>query len=187
MPGRTVAPGDPFRREEGRLGPRETRHASVRDVRSRPHGEAEGTFTLTGDAHVTADARIRAKAEVDTGGTVTVTSTAGLVRVSGLVDTRGHNGGDVQVSGGAVQVDSRRIDTRPGGRQTYAATAGDLTLTGGSFVARNGGTTEGTAPGNLTAAGSFQVGQSGCIALAAGGTLDTMGATFDAPVAPSCP
>jgi hypothetical protein len=82
-----------------------------------------GPITITSDVDVTADARIRAKAEVDTGGTVTVTSTGGLVRVSGLVDTRGHNGGDVQVSGGAVQVESPHRH-RPGGRRPYAA-AGD--------------------------------------------------------------
>jgi hypothetical protein len=146
-----------------------------------------GPLTISSDVDVTVDTRIRANAEVDTGGSVTVTSTGGLVTLSGLVDTRGHEGGDVQVSGGTVQVDVRRVDTRPGGRQTYAATGGNLTLAGGNFVAQNVGTIEGTATGNLTAAGSIQVGMSGCIALAAGGTLDTTGATFDAPVASSCP
>jgi len=146
-----------------------------------------GPLTISSDVDVTVDAKIRANAEVDTGGSVSVTSTGGIVTLSGLVDTRGHVAGDVQVSGGTVQVDVRRVDTRPGGRQTYTATGGDLTLTGGSFVAQNVGTIEGTATGNLTASGSIQVGMSGCIALAAGGTLDTSGATFDAPVASSCP
>jgi len=38
-----VPTGDPFRREKGRLGPRQARLASNRDVGSRLHGEAEGT------------------------------------------------------------------------------------------------------------------------------------------------
>jgi len=39
--------GDPFRREEGRLGPRQARLASNRDVGSRLHGGAEGRVGST--------------------------------------------------------------------------------------------------------------------------------------------
>ena len=50
-----------------------------------------------------------------------------------------------------------------------------------------GGTIEGTATGNLTASGTFRSVPNGCIALIAGGTLDTSGATFAPPLVPDCP
>jgi len=144
--------------------------------------------TIGADADVTIDATVKAPVRYNPGGPIAISSTSGSVTINGKLDTRGQSiGGDIQVSGPSVQVNVARADSRPGGaRQSYDATAGDLMLDG-SFLALDGGTIEGTATGNVTAAGTFRVGATGCIALSAGGNVDASAASFDQTVGTSCP
>jgi hypothetical protein len=51
----------------------------------------------------------------------------------------------------------------------------------------SGGTIEAMATGDLTVGGAFRSAPNGCIALTAGGTLDTSGASFDTSLVPDCP
>jgi hypothetical protein len=71
----------------------------------------------------------------------------------------------------------------------FVATAGPLDLVG-EFSARGGmepGIIEGTATGDVTVSGTFDATPSGCIAFAAGGTLDATNATFAPPLVADCP
>jgi hypothetical protein len=138
------------------------------------------------------------------GGDVHVTAAdAIVVRDDLLVDsflrTDGAPGGTVRLEAASIEVgpgvtvnadgDPPGPDFahRPPAGLRFVATAGDLVLDG-TFRARRAPTTiEGTASGNLTARGRFEAAPSGCIALAAGGTLDLAGATFDTPPVGACP
>jgi len=105
-------------------------------------------------------------------------------------------GGTIRLDGDSVRVGSRVLlnaDGRTrGGQIRLLATAGNLDL-GGLYLARGGsgpgGVIEGTASGNITTDGVFQCAgtPAGCIALNAGGTLDTTGAMFDKPLSGDCP
>ena len=145
-------------------------------------------ITIGADANVTIDASIKAPVQFSPGGPIAINSTSGSVTINGKLDTTGESlAGDIQVSGASVVVNAPKADSRPGGaRQDYDATAGDLVLNG-TFLGQEPGTFEGTATGNLTAIGSFRMGIGGCVALTAGGTLDTSSATFDQTVGTSCP
>ena len=121
--------------------------------------------------------------ELRAAGTVTVGDDINVAR-----------GGNVHVEGGSVQVPSGVTLSTAGQFSSLRLTAstGDLTLSG-SFLAPPfaggsvGGTIEGMAAGNVLADGVFRAAPSGCIALAAGGVLDTTGGTFDVPFVADCP
>jgi hypothetical protein len=91
---------------------------------------------------------------------------AGTLSVAGSLSARGgtHPGGTVFVRGATVSL-ATNVDVR----------------------GEPGGTIEGTATGDLTASGLFRAVPNGCIALSAGGTLDTSGATLAPPPVPDCP
>jgi hypothetical protein len=137
-----------------------------------------------GDIQVTAGGALVVTDDVSVNSSPLANAPGGSVRLEG---------GTVQV-GPAVTVDARgcRNPTpcdffRPPAVLHFAATAGNLGLDG-TFLASGGATViEGSAAADLVAAGQFTAGPAGCIALAAGGTLDTSGATFDRPVVGSCP
>lgn len=130
------------------------------------------------------------------GGTIELTSTVGDVTVRTAKARSGSSG-----VGGLIDVDSaanatieKRALVRGGiaGGEARVAAAGNITLGAGNsgrFDARGtaGGVIEGAAGGNLTAGGKFQAQTGGCIGLSAGGTLDTMNASFDLPTTASCP
>src|SRR5262249_46586767 len=82
----------------------------------------------------------------------------------------------VTSSGGAVDVDA----TVRGLKLRFRAPSGNVTLAG-RFTAD---VIEATAANDLTASGRFDP---NCIALTAGGTLDTTAATFAVPPVPDCP
>jgi hypothetical protein len=155
----------------------------------------EGPITVASDADVTVEGTVQ------TQGDITITSAAGHTTVSGKLQSRPigvvSGGRDVTVSGASVTVDVSRVDNRSqshaqaaGGRQEFTATAGDMILRG-RFAARNGGTIVGSATGNLTAEGRFEVGTPNvtlpCIGMEAGGVLDVSGALFDLPPVAACP
>jgi hypothetical protein len=128
----------------------------------------------------------------------------GAVTVDGGIDTRRGgpfaDGGIVRIDGGSVTVNDRSINADgsrggAGGSIRINATGGNAVLRG-LFSARSsagdpfidGGVIECTATGDLVAEGTFRAaGLDGCIALSAGGTLDTTGATFDKPLSADCP
>lgn len=67
------------------------------------------------------------------------------------------------------------------------ATAGEISLDG-IFEARGGPSViEAAAATDLVASGRFLAAPDGCIALAAAGSVDTSGASFDTPVVADCP
>jgi len=105
-------------------------------------------------------------------------------------------GATMRLEGAEVQTASRALLSADGGvaggEIRLVATSGDLVLDG-RFQARGGtgagGIIEGTASADVTTAGTFACAGTppGCIALTAGGTLDTTGATFDKPLSADCP
>lgn len=110
-------------------------------------------------------------------------------------------GGSTLGSRGEVHVEAPSVVVAPsvairgnshdfGGEYCFKATGGNLALSGG-FFARSGGpgpgSIEASATGNLLADGAFRVAPGGCIALTAGGTLDTSAGTFDTALSPDCP
>jgi len=129
------------------------------------------------------------------GGVVTMTATSGNLAVSN-VDGVGKTG-----MGATVTMDSAFGLSVPGGVRLKGDTvggtarftaAGDLSLGHGSSTAfdvrgASGGTIDGHAAGNLTAAGKYSASTGGCVGLSAGGTLDTTGATFDVSLTTMCP
>lgn len=72
-----------------------------------------------------------------------------------------------------------------GGDVSLVATTGDLSMSG-TFDVRGGGRFVASAAGALTATGQFQT-DAGCVALTAGGALNTSGATSDTPFTSACP
>ena len=176
-----------------------------------PPLEPAGVVLLTSlSGSVVADAPLTALAGDGTrpgdgaGGDVHVSAAdAIVVRDDILVNAFPGNDG---APGGTVRLEAGRVEVGPGVTVNadgdppgpdfahrppaglhFVATAGDLDLDG-TFRARRAPTTiVATASGNLTARGRFEAAPSGCIALAAGGTLDLTGATFDIPPVAACP
>jgi hypothetical protein len=115
------------------------------------------------------------------------------VSVGGEGRIPGGNFGCARVEAASVVVNPRaavRADAPvSGGLLCFNATGGDLHL-GGSILARAPGTPpgiiEGAATGNLIADGTFRCAPDGCIALTAGGTLDTTEGSFDKPLSGDC-
>jgi hypothetical protein len=155
-------------------------------------------------SHVVVDAggavRVVERVTVIDGGTIDL-SAGTLVQLApgSLVDATGRPGGSIRVTGADVDVQGRiRAKGKPeqglygdAGEMRLTALSGDLVLAGDVYAkGKSGGCTfEGhaaqdlTASGRIVCAGAF----GGCIALSAGGTLDTTGATFDLPVVADCP
>lgn len=152
------------------------------------HGQ--GPLNVEAASDITVGARLKTVSSTGHGGDISLTSASGTIRVTSSVDTRGDVGGNLTISGAEAEVTGRTVDTRgrlgAGGAQAFAATGGDLLLSG-RFLGTKFGDITGAATGNLTASGTFATGMDGCIALAAGGILDTAAATFDQPLSPSCP
>jgi hypothetical protein len=94
-------------------------------------------------------------------------------------------GSGLRIEGSAVQV-GRAATLTSLSPLRLVATGGDLMLAG-RFLAPGGGVIEGTASGDVTATGDFIATPNGCISLAAGGTLDTSGGTFNPPLSVDCP
>jgi hypothetical protein len=116
-----------------------------------------------------------------------------------LLDASGSPGGSIRVTGATVDFQGR---IRAKGKQEQGingaagevrltAVAGDLILAGDVYARGkpDGGIFEGHAAQDLTASGRIACSgtRNACIALSAGGTLDTTGATFDTPVVADCP
>jgi hypothetical protein len=132
------------------------------------------------------------------GGVVTVTA-AGAARIRRTISAKGvcgrsiTDGGTVRIEGATVDVGSAGLlRVINGGDIRLTATGGDMLLAGRYLAGRyldpaTIGIIEGTASGNLLASGRFIASPNGCIALSAGGTLDTAGATFDVPLSADCP
>jgi hypothetical protein len=112
-------------------------------------------------------------------------------------------GGNASGGPARVRVEAAAITVTPeakirgdslhrGSSLCFRATGGDLLLSG-RFVARGphltpvDGNIEAEAAGNLTADGIFRCAPDGCIALTAGGTLDTSAGSFDKPIESACP
>ena len=122
---------------------------------------------------------------------LTAAGTASMRRVMRI------GSGTLRVEAASVDVDPRatlRADRSGfGGALRFDATGGDLQLHGALFaratgsVTFRGGIIEGAATGDVIADGRFAVAPMGCIALVAGGTLDTAGGSFDTPLVPDCP
>jgi hypothetical protein len=158
---------------------------------------AGGTIDLRGDAEVVVDGTLRALGRF-VGGSVVVASANGPATFTGSVDVGTmFSGGSVRIEGTAVQVQASLVSAdHPSsgngqgvGTIRFAATAGALDVVG-VFSARGGmeqGIIEGTATGDVTVSGTFEATPNGCIAFAAGGTLDTTNATFDPPLVGDCP
>ena len=193
--------------QQGQGGSLNVNAAGLVTLRRRVRATGPGQFgeggqvTLSGGngVHVESTARLLLGGG-GIGGNAAFTSASGNVTLLGDIDVHGGGFGYGQVSvvGNNVQVVSRRISAdggRQGGNIELHAVAGNLSMAG-NFRARsgtrNGGpvagaTIEATATGDLTAAGIFEAAPTGCIALSAGGNLDTSGATFDVPPMASCP
>jgi hypothetical protein len=152
--------------------------------------QAQGPLSVEASGDITVNDRLKTTSNVNTGGAVSLASSSGTVSVTSSIDARGQFGGDVVVTANRIELTGSGVDTRSrghtGGAQQYTATAGDLLLSG-RFLATDAGEIEGSATGNLTASGVFRAGAGGCIGLAAGGVLDTSGASFDPALSPSCP
>jgi hypothetical protein len=101
--------------------------------------------------------------------------------------------------GGTIRIDASDADVAgrltaqaggAGGDVRIKTRSGDLHVAGSVDVSGARGSAEGiieaAAAGDLTAAARFASG-GGCIALSAGGTLDTAGSSFDTPPVIDCP
>jgi hypothetical protein len=175
-----------------------------------------GNVVLRGQAGVTIGAPILTSRPLQ-GGDVEVTSSAGDIIIASPVDASGRGGGDIVVAaaggvtvqrslvarskradpGGNIRIDAassavsavlNASGPAAAGNIRLNATSGNLTL-GGALLATGavGGVIEAVAAADLTADASFRAVAGGCIALAAGGTLDTTGASFDTPPVADCP
>ena len=145
---------------------------------------------------VTVNGRIMARRE----GHLTVQA-AGVATLNRRVRVSGNFSNTMGFGGAIVRVEAPSVVIAPGatiagdapanaGQFCFKATGGDLLLGGGLF-ARGGtgspGNIEASATGNLIAEGTFRVAPIGCIALTAGGTLDTSAGSFDTALSPDCP
>lgn len=123
------------------------------------------------------------------GGTLKVAA-GQTATISNAIVGHSRGGGGVRVDaptvvlGPRVQLNANNDGNAPG--LCFNATAGDLTLNG-TFLAHGGGEDiVGLATGNLIANGVFRAAPGGCIALTAGGAIDTSAASFDTPLLSSC-
>lgn len=155
-----------------------------------PPGQGGGYITLSSTAgNVALNAKIVAlSVELTTPGAVAINADINLHHGDSSGRTAFIHGGSLQVADG-VTINADGNGFNNAGYLELEATAGDLVLAG-TFLAggaEGGGSIIGDATGNLTASGRFEVVPAGCIALTAGGTLDTTGGDFDTPVTSSCP
>ena len=124
---------------------------------------------------------------------VTVSSSLGDVRISKRLQALPH--GDIRVSaGGTATLDARTLagwstgpfpPGYPNSTAQIRVSASTVVMDG--VFATTDGIIEAAASGNLTAGGEFRAAPDGCIALTAGGTLDTSAATFDLALSGDCP
>jgi hypothetical protein len=164
------------------------------DASGTTFGSGDGDIIIRGAAGVTVCRPIRTRGYA-IGGGVEVSSSAGNVIVSNSIDAGGRNRGNVirLEAAGMLSVTGSLLARGVGvfGGDIFARGA-TVSLTAPRFDVRGGndstgGTIEGTATGNLTASGSFRAQPNGCIALNAGGMLDTSLATFAPPPVADCP
>jgi hypothetical protein len=130
-------------------------------------------------------------------GDVEVTSSGGDVTIADRIDARGvSSGGTIRLQGAGTLSVSGSLLARGmflfggaifarGATVSLVAPVFDVRSTPGGTI--YGGTIEATATGDLTASGKFRSVTNGCIALTAGGTLDTSGASFDTSLLADCP
>lgn len=184
------------------------------DIRTRVRSGAAGTCVLNAATDATVARGINEDGFTDggtlivSGATVTMPLHQGLhargwhgaggtVIVNGGVVTDNESlladgftaGGSVTVTADAINIvaDVSAKGGTAGGRISLLATTGNLTQTGIVDAAAGGVIEAEATAGNLTVHGPWRAGGGGCIALAAGGTVATAGATFDVPVTASCP
>jgi len=147
--------------------------------------------------------RIAARTGVGSAPTISVAGMGGVAVGDIRADGR-DNGGQISIesgdpmnpgSGPPLTIDDHvtasGVDVS-GGRIDAFSFGGDAVIgahTASKFLVEGpvGGTIEMIAVGNLTATGQFTAQTGGCIALAAAGTLDISGATFDVPLSIDCP
>jgi hypothetical protein len=182
--------------------------STVGDVTLRRSILADGFRRFGGDVSMLAESDLIVDDSISTkslarGGAITLASATGTVTVNDNLIARGGPGvdfttglgGDIRLEAPAIQVAaSATLDA--GAPETAGSirlsTTGNLALAG-SFLAIGGsgpgGVIEAAAGADLTTSGDFRCAGTpdGCIALAAGGTLDTTGATFDKPPVADCP
>jgi hypothetical protein len=132
-----------------------------------------------------------------------IVSAAGTVFVNEDIDASGVRGELGAGRAGAIRIEAPDVQVAPGvildvhgvnagGELRLASTVGSMAL-GARFFAHGldgeGGIIEAVAAADLTANGTFKSAGTpdGCIALSAGGTLDTSGGLFDVPPVADCP
>jgi hypothetical protein len=160
-----------------------------RKVRVRSNKGVGGMLTIAAGSDVIVNDDLDARGKVKAG-TIEI-SALGQVSLLGRadVDLRGDLPGASHIEGASASVaPGVRWNARtkqPGSALRFVSHTSDLTLDG-AFETTSG-TIEGMAAGNLTAGGRFRAGPDGCIALSAGGTLDTTGGLFDETIVADCP
>lgn len=160
-----------------------------RRLRVRSSKGVGGTLSLAAGANVIVNDDLDARGKIQAG-TIDISALGDVsLQTQADVDLRGDLPGSAHVTGASATVATGvRWSARtrqPGGGLRFVTTAADLTLDG-VFETRSG-TIEGMAAGNLTAGGRFRAAPDGCIALSAGGTLDTTGGDFDVAIVADCP
>jgi hypothetical protein len=160
----------------------------VRDpVRASSYNGCGANVVVRGALGVTVERRIDARARCDV--EVEVSSSGGDVTIANRIDGGAPNGTIRLEAAGMLSVAgslTARGGSYPGGT-VFARGATVSLATSVDVRGEPGGTIEGTATGDLTASGLFRALPDGCIALSAGGTLDTSGATLAPPPVPDCP
>jgi hypothetical protein len=136
--------------------------------------------------------KIQVRGQTD-GGTISLTSTVDNID-SYRLDAKAHfAGGRVDVeSAGDVTIEQVDLDGGTDGGSLHVNADGDGVFgdsigDGFDVTGAQGGEIEVEVDGNLTLYGDFEAAVGGCIALSAGGTLDTSNASFDTPLTMSCP
>ena len=182
------------------------------DIRGKAGVGTGTTFTLTAGDTIAINRHINGDGKGD-GGSISITAPnvviANQLSVKGKQGTGGHielngdvvtldgalrasgytGGGSVVVVGGSTVLDDKidvRSTTGTGGQILAQATTGNLAA-GVSFRAQRGGAIQLEAPaGNLTLAGRFLTGGTGCIGLSAGGTITQGTSVLDTTPSATC-
>lgn len=158
-----------------------------------------GSITLesaSGDVRVARASSLTASGTRGNGGSLTIDVPVGALTLETKVALTGNGtlgvGGQADVFANSLTITRARFDAdgrATGGELRFQQSGiGNPFLLEGTFEARKNGTIEALATsGDLTVRGKLRAAPAGCIGLAAGGTLNTTGASTDVPVTPSCP
>jgi hypothetical protein len=160
-----------------------------RKVRVRSSKGVGGMLSIHAGRDVVVTDHLDARGKLQAGSIDITAVVAASVLSRAGVDLRGNLPGTAHVQGASVGVGQgvrwNARTTEPGSALRFVSLSGHLTLNG-IFETRSG-VIEGMAATNLTAMGNFRAGPDGCIALSAGGILDTTGGVFDETIVADCP